>query len=465
MSFVLFLPLIVLLMGLLVYCLERTLITGNQIYCLLFILLYLPIYKNALIFSYQQTGSVILVKVLQYSKELVLIMGLATFIVTRKNIFHLNFRITTLDKLFLVFISLAFLFVLLPIGEATFFNKATYFKNMFLMGLMYFMGRNVRISDSLLIKGLQLLLCMGAIACFVAILEKGFNTHLHSVINMSQFNSHIYDREPTGHYGLSWTFEAQGGKKRFGSIFADPLEFSATCLLLFTASMMMYRTSIIRSNKLIYAISAVMAVISIWLAYSRASMLSFVFMLSYIAILLRYYWLIYVGIAGVIAITGYIIYFAPDETRYFVIDTLTFANSSSLGHLLDWAAAVESIIENPFGIGLAMSGNASGVEGELQVGGENQYLIYGVQLGVIGMLLYIMILAYAIRMSAKAYRRAKNPIDKIIPFCATCVKFGLLLPLFTSNAEIYLFIALISWWMVGRSITIYDNQLTAQTNG
>jgi hypothetical protein len=56
---------------------------------------------------------------------------------------------------------------------------------------------------------------------------------------------------------------------------------------------------------------------------------------------------------------------------------------------VEWLLALDSMIANPLGIGLAMSGNAGSVTDELRVGGENQFLIYGVQLGWIGMLLYI----------------------------------------------------------------------------
>ena len=31
----------------------------------------------------------------------------------------------------------------------------------------------------------------------------------------------------------------------------------------------------------------------------------------------------------------------------------------------------------------------------------------------------------------------------------SCTKFGLLIPLFTANAEIYLFVSLVSWFLAG----------------
>ena len=65
---------------------------------------------------------------------------------------------------------------------------------------------------------------------------------------------------------------------------------------------------------------------------------------------------------------------------------MNFQNTSSLGHLLEWIEGLNSMIKNPMGIGIAMSGNANGVDQALKIGGENQFLIYGVQMGALGLL-------------------------------------------------------------------------------
>jgi len=64
--------------------------------------------------------------------------------------------------------------------------------------------------------------------------------------------------------------------------------------------------------------------------------------------------------------------------------------------------------------------------------------------------------------SLKAYRQATLKKDRVIPFVAATVKVGLLLPLFTSNAEIYLYVAFVSWWMVGYSVSFYDKMKHGQ---
>ena len=131
-----------------------------------------------------------------------------------------------------------------------------------------------------------------------------------------------------------------------------------------------------------------------------------------------------------------------------IIDTLKFENTSSLGHLVEWIEGILSIFENPLGIGLAMSGNASGVDQAIKVGGENQFLIFGVQMGVLSIITYSLIIFFVIKRSCKVYFMCSTN-DKHISFIVACTKFGLLLPLLIANAELYLFVSLTTWFFAG----------------
>ena len=55
--------------------------------------------------------------------------------------------------------------------------------------------------------------------------------------------------------------------------------------------------------------------------------------------------ILFVGLA-------YLYYFSSEETKYFILDTITFQNSSSLGHLVKWIQGILSINDNPLGSGL-----------------------------------------------------------------------------------------------------------------
>jgi hypothetical protein len=149
-------------------------------------------------------------------------------------------------------------------------------------------------------------------------------------------------------------------------------------------------------------------------------------------------------------------YFSSEETKYFILDSITFQNSSSLGHLVKWIQGILSIIETPLGSGLGTSGNSLSVDDQISVGGENQFIIIGVQMGILGLINYIGLIAYSIRNSYKLYSLEKDFQLKYLPFIVYCLKFALVFPLMTSNAEIYTFLSLFGWFLVGLNERRFD---------
>lgn len=432
---------------------------GNFHYLLVYLVSFLPIYIVFLSFTYAYLELELVTKLIQYSKEIVVLYAFMVWALGRKaNLASSAWSLSRLDWQFTAFLALSFVYLLLPIGEADFIGKATYFKNILLMCLVYLFGRQVPLSFDQWHKTFKLVLGITIVAFAVVILERLGGRHFHSVIGYAKYISGMLNIEPAGSYGLNWTFQAQGGQPRYAAIFANPLEFSASMLISFAIALIYLLFVRHESNKFKYLGLLLAISICVMLAYSRATFVAFFIMVLFMALLLKFYRIIAVaGVAGTLLVV-YILFFAPDDTRYFVEDTLMFQNSSSITHVIEWLEGVDSMIQSPMGIGLATSGNAGGVDDDLKVGGENQYLIFGVQLGFIGLFIYLSMLYYAIRNSWRAFRQAKNPTERVVPFIAASVKFGLLLPLFTANAEAYLYVSLFSWWLVGTAETYYQAQ-------
>ena len=179
-------------------------------------------------------------------------------------------------------------------------------------------------------------------------------------------------------------------------------------------------------------------------------------MIFFVALVFKLYKLIGFGFLSLVLFVFYVLFFASEDFYFYVIDTLTFADTSSIGHVVEWVMALDSMVSNPLGIGLAMSGNFGSVTEDLRVGGENQFLIYGVQLGWIGMFLYIATLLSGIRNSIYVFKNSDHLNLARMAFVAGTVKAGLLLPLFTANVEIYTYVSWVSWWMVGYSMNEYS---------
>ena len=433
-------------------------IRKESIYPLLYIILFLPTYSFFQILIYDLSQNIFFVNLIKYSKDLSILFIFFIYLFGKKtSVFKINWKITKLDLLFISFSALIFFFMISPVGEANLLEKIIYGKNLLLISLVYFLGRNINYSFLDLNFINKTLVILTSLSCLIALIEFSFNTHLHSTINYSSFYLDLYNINPTGNYGLSWTFERPGPIKRFGSFFADPLEFSSFLLIGLSIVLFKIRSSKISINRIYYFIFFVLIITGIYLSYSRSVIISVFLMFFINLILIKKYRLLLslISISFLIGVGTY--YYSSEETKYFILDTITFQNSSSLGHLVKWIQGILSITENPLGSGLGSSGNSLSVDDQISIGGENQFIIIGVQMGLLGLINYIGLIYYSIRNSYKLFNLEKDFQLKYLPFIVCCLKFALILPLMTSNAEIYTFLSLFGWFIVGLNERRYDH--------
>lgn len=438
------------------WVLQEMIFKGKWSYFIFFLAAFLPFYITSLSVIFLATRSPEVVGIFQVLKEVVVFFAILVFIFYQKNIFNYPFRIQSTDWLMLALLSLAFLYLLLPLGEASFINKALYFKSMLIPGLVYFLGRNTRFDENEIGWIFKLIFAVAIGAFLVNCFENYvLGAHLQQFSGYSLYNQVINNIDPTGNFGLTWTFETQAVTKRLAGFFSDPLELASSVLMGFAAGLIWFLTSK-KQYSWPYLLVMGCSLGSLVFSASRAAFGAFFIMIFFVALVFRLYKLIGVGFLALLGFGIYVIAFASDDFYFFVIDTLTFENTSSIGHVVEWVLALDSMVANPMGIGLAMSGNFGSVADELRVGGENQFLIYGVQMGWLGMLLYIFLLITGVKNSISVFRSTDNLGIARISFTGGVVKVGLLLPLFTANVEIYTYVSWISWWMIGVSINEYS---------
>ncbi len=449
--------------ALFLWVVQEMIFKGNWSYFIFFLALFLPFYITSLSVIYLATGSSLVVSIFQVLKELVVLIAVLVFIFYQKNLFSYPFQLQSTDWLMIGFLGLAAVYLFLPLGQASFINKALYFKSMLIPGLVYFLGRNTRFEASDL-KRLFFIIFAIAIGAFLVNVVESFvlGAHLQQFTGYTLYNQAINNIDPTGNFGLTWTFETQAVTKRLASFFSDPLELASSGLMGFAAGLIWFLTSK-REHNWLYLLVMICSLGSMVFSASRAAFVAFFTMIFFVALVFGLYKLIAAGILALLGFALYVVVFASDDFYYFVLDTLTFENTSSVGHVVEWLLALDSMVGNPLGIGLAMSGNAGSVTDELRVGGENQFLIYGVQLGWVGMLLYILMLATGVTLSLRVFYQTEDLMTARLAFVAAAVKVGLLLPLFTANAEMYTYVSWITWWMVGYSVFAYS-RLQTQSN-
>jgi hypothetical protein len=438
------------------WTLQEMIVKGKWTYFIFFLAGFLPIYISFLSLTYLNTRSEVLVTVFQALKEGVVGIALVVAVLFIKKPAEYTFRPQSTDWWMGGFLIIAFCFLILPIGEVPFLTKASYFKGILLPGLAYFLGRNTVFEEREISQFFSMIFIVAVLAFAVNLVEEFvFRTHIQQHTGYALYNQVINDTYPSGNFGLSWTFETQALTKRLASFFSDPLELASSVLLGFAAGLIWFLTSK-REEGFPFIVVMLCSMGSLFFSSSRAAFGAFFIMLFFIAVIFKLYRLILFGFSLVLAFVIFVVFFASEDFYYFVVDTLTFQNASSVGHVLEWITAIDSMIQNPMGVGLAMSGNSGSVTDEARIGGENQFLIYGVQMGFLGMFLYIFLLGFSISRSIRVFRLTENLMTARIAFTAAAVKTGLLLPLFTANAELYAYVNWITWWMVGYAMNEYS---------
>ncbi|RIW18315.1 O-antigen ligase domain-containing protein [Algoriphagus lacus] len=438
------------------WVLQEMVFKGKWSHFIYFLASFLPFYITSLSVIYLATRSPEIVGIFQVLKEVVVLVAILGFIFYRKRIFDYPFRLRSTDWLMLAFLTLSFFYILLPLGEASFLNKALYYKSMLIPGLVYFLGRNTRFNEIEIAWVFKIIFAV-AIGAFVINCVENFllGAHLQQFTGYALYNQAINDIDPTGNFGLTWTFETQAVTKRLAGFFSDPLEMASSVLMGFAAGLIWFLTSK-KEYSWPYLLVMACSLGSLVFSASRAAFGAFFIMIFFVALVFRLYKLIGAGFLALLGFGIYVVAFASDDFYFFVVDTLTFENTSSIGHVVEWLLALDSMVANPLGIGLAMSGNAGSVTDEVRVGGENQFLIYGVQLGWLGMILYVLVLASGVILSLRVFYQTEEVMTARLAFVGAVTKVGLLLPLFTANAEMYTYVTWLTWWMIGYSVNEYS---------
>lgn len=413
----------------------------------------LPIYNTALsiVYGYRLKSWI---PVLQSFKELLIIVALvvAVWNYRKKLVPH------RLDYWILAFLGYTALYVILPIGKYDIVQKLVALKSLSFFTIIYFVGR---LLDTTSFSLQKILYAVGVLAFFAACLlafELITYTHFQTHIGYAFFNQDYYGLDVGGHYGLSWSFEINDGLKRFASFFANPLELAGSTLVATSLWLAYYTTD---KQKLDITktgwIIAGLTLFALLTALSRSSLAGyFVLLYAYVLITRKkeiLYFIYTLVAAGVI----YLVYLLNDRNIYdYIISTVQLSDTSSVGHLLEWLEGIQSIVTSPLGLGLGESGRVAAAVQE-NVGGENQFIIVGVQTGIVSLFLYVGI--YVVVVSA-CYRAYINVGSKLA-LALFLMKLSFIFPLMTSNFDSYSYILYLTWLLTGIFISSISTHETS----
>ena len=418
----------------------------------------LPIYIHALSVTHLY-GFAAIIPAMQACKELIVFASFAMVLFTLQE----KPRWHAVDKWMLVFLAASLLYLALPIGSYPFISRLLAFKALSVFPLIYFTGRFCKVKDINLNYLFSYICIVSIIAAVVLLLVELLPyEHLHTKTGFLDFHIQFFTAEESGNYGLFWTFETETGLKRFGSIFSSPLELAASTVLTLSVLLALAGDRWMRFRfSGLYTASLVATLFCIVLAISRASLINY-FLLFYCFahITQQKKWVQYFHLAFICAL-ALLVFVVKGDLLQFVIDSLRFQNASSIGHLLEWINGLQAMAAHPLGMGLGSSGRVA-METNDHVGGENQLIIIGVQVGIPVLLVYIYIYGLLIVTGLQTMKISAGK-QKRLAMAVVLLKIGMLIPLFTSYIDSFNYITYTINFLSGLMINMIMNKAANAT--
>lgn len=403
------------------------------------------------------------IPVMQVFKETLIFAVLVLNIVAlkRRPRFHI------IDYLIFAFFLYIIIYAILPIGDQSFVNRLMALKSISFFIVVYFAGRFTDPKTIYVNKYFSYIVVLTIAAAAVLIIEVAAQSPLQFHSGYFDYSYYFFNLDSSGDYGLQTTFTSDSGYIRFASFFTNPLEHAAATLLALAVIAGLYTTDDNKFNINAAGLLALAAtVLSILFALSRAPLASYFIMIYVYALVTKRTAIVNTIQAAFGLAAVYVIYlFLQFETNHsglmaVLLNTIDFSDPSSVGHLIMWTEGIVSIIGHPFGLGLGSSGRVGATLNE-SVGGENQFIVIGVQAGIIAVILYLSVFIMFFKTSFKWLHLLKGKERKI---CLTVflIKIGFLISTLTSEIESSTYISYMNWFLSGLLISIIMQQKATQ---
>ncbi|WP_316737850.1 hypothetical protein [Pedobacter aquatilis] len=434
-------------------------VKGKKEGFILFLIFGLSIYTTVLSVTFS-LGFKGLIPLLQSLKEIFVIIILCISVWNLKTKIKLHY----IDYLIITFFIYTLLYAFLPIGEQGFGTKIMAFKTLSFFVLVYFCGRLFKPGEIYLSKYFHYILLLSIAAAAVLLMEVITDQHLQTRTGYADYNFYLFNFEPSGNYGLTWTFESEGGIKRFASFFANPLEFASATIIAISVLAALYTNNNYKLKLDNFGYLALAATLCcIIFAFSRSAFISYFILLYVYSVFTKKKYIYHTVHIGALIATLYIIYLFTKEQdqndglQMVIINTLNFSNPSSVGHLVEWIEGALAIASSPLGLGLGSSGRIGGTLGD-NVGGENQYIIIGVQAGIIALLLYLAVYISLIKEGIKWFYRLEGN-EKKICLVIVLIRIGFIIPSLTSEIETSSYTSYLMWFLSGLFVSIISTKV------
>jgi O-antigen ligase len=138
----------------------------------------------------------------------------------------------------------------------------------------------------------------------------------------------------------------------------------------------------------------------------------------------------------------------------YVLYTVSGQEASTAGHLSDWSNGALAFIQQPWGFGLGTADATAARTGMAHITGDNLYLTYAVQMGLIGVGLLVLALGSIIGHALNLFLRAQNEAQRRIGATMWVATIGLMINGMTAVVFSSITFAWLYFWLVGAVVTM-----------
>jgi O-antigen ligase len=152
-----------------------------------------------------------------------------------------------------------------------------------------------------------------------------------------------------------------------------------------------------------------------------------------------------VFVAAIVLVPGFPVY---------VFHTLSGQEASAAGHLSDWSNGALAFIEQPWGFGLGTADQTASRAGIAHITGDNLYLTYAVQMGLVGVLLLVLALGSITGHALNLLRRAQNETQERMGAAIWLATIGLMINGMTAVVFSSITFGWLFFWLAGAVVTM-----------
>jgi len=138
----------------------------------------------------------------------------------------------------------------------------------------------------------------------------------------------------------------------------------------------------------------------------------------------------------------------------YVLNTLSGQEASTGGHLSDWSNGALAFIQQPWGFGLGTADATAARTGLAHITGDNLYLTYAIQMGLVGVTLLVLALVSITGHALNLFHRAENETQERIGAAIWLATIGLMINGMTAVVFSSITFGWLFFWLAGAVVTV-----------